>query len=263
LELLVGTIFYSYYAYADFAGYSLIAIGSALLFGIELSQNFRQPLLSTDVLEFWRSWHITFFLWLRDYIFTPLHLTFRRMGQLGLALALLLTLVFSGFWHGVSLNYVCYALMQAVFIIFAVVTTPLRTVFWNRLSIPQWLHLPFKILTTNILIVIGFMMFATPTLSDAFTVYGKVFSLELFGDLHNLRSFASDGQKASAGFLAYAPWIALLFAGDVWVRCGLEAKLGTRMNKIGETMFYNACILVIIYSYWKHSGVTPFLYAGF
>ena len=84
LELYIGAIYYAYYAYADFAGYSLIALGSALLFNIELSQNFRQPLLSTNVLDFWRTWHITFFLWLRDYAFTPLHLTFRRLGKIGL-----------------------------------------------------------------------------------------------------------------------------------------------------------------------------------
>ena len=262
LELYIGAIYYAYYAYADFAGYSLIALGSALLFNIELSQNFRQPLLSTNVLDFWRTWHITFFLWLRDYAFTPLHLTFRRLGKIGLAIALLLTLVFSGFWHGATMNYVCYALMQAIFIIFAVATTPMRTKAWKKLAAPFWLRLSSAYLITQSLILIGFVTFATPTIADALTAYSKIFSSELLNDIINIRSFKSYNHGARL-FFTYYPWIAMLFLGDVWARYDLGAKMGARCRNVSEIAFYNGCIVVILYNYWSHSAATPFLYAGF
>ena len=89
LERVCAALFYPLYLYADFGGYSLIAIGSAKLFGLEVAANFRQPFLSTTVPEFWRTWHISLSSWVRDYIFSPLRMSWRRYSNLGMAAALL------------------------------------------------------------------------------------------------------------------------------------------------------------------------------
>ena len=82
-DLALATIYFSFEVYADFAGYSLIAIGSARLLGIELLQNFTQPFLSQSLPEYWRTWHITLSSWFRDYVFTPLQFQWRRQRKSG------------------------------------------------------------------------------------------------------------------------------------------------------------------------------------
>ena len=160
------------------------------------------------------------------------------------------------------MNYVCYALMQAIFIIFAVATTPMRTKAWKKLAAPFWLRLSSAYLITQSLILIGFVTFATPTIADALTAYSKIFSSELLNDIINIRSFKSYNHGARL-FFTYYPWIAMLFLGDVWARYDLGAKMGARCRNVSEIAFYNGCIVVILYNYWSHSAATPFLYAGF
>lgn len=77
-SLLLASILYPIQLYADFGGYSLIAIGTAKVLGINVMQNFKRPLFSTSMSEFWRRWHISLISWLTDYIYTPLSFAYRR-----------------------------------------------------------------------------------------------------------------------------------------------------------------------------------------
>ena len=76
LEKLVAVVFFAFDLYADFAGYSLIAIGCAKMLGIEVQPNFREPFLSQTIPEFWRTWHISLSFWVRDYLFLPMRAHF-------------------------------------------------------------------------------------------------------------------------------------------------------------------------------------------
>jgi alginate O-acetyltransferase complex protein AlgI len=264
LELVLGALYYTYYAYADFAGYSLIALGSALLFGIELSQNFRQPLLSRTILEFWRDWHMTLFLWLRDYVFTPLRLMVRSWGLAGLGLSLFLTLLFSGVWHGARLNYIVYALMQAVLITVTFAVAMKTAAVWKRRPVLSRLVVPAEVALTFFLIVATFVMFASPSVGDAIAAYGKIFSADLIRDLRSYQPSGPDNAKAMESFVAYAPLILALFAGDVFVRLLPAASLYVaRWRRPAEFVFYNGCLLVLIYTYWLDATVKPFLYFRF
>ena len=105
-ELLVGAWAYAVQIYADFSGYTDIAIGIALLMGIRFPDNFDQPYRSTTIQEFWRRWHMTLSRWLRDYLYIPLG------GNRGGAHAeyrnLFLTMLLGGLWHGASWNFVIW-----------------------------------------------------------------------------------------------------------------------------------------------------------
>ena len=97
---------YSLYVYLDFSAYCDLALGISRLFGFRLSENFRWPYLSADIGEFWRRWHITLSLWLRDYVYLPLSVTLsesqklrRRPLLIGSASAIA-TMVACGLWHG-------------------------------------------------------------------------------------------------------------------------------------------------------------------
>jgi D-alanyl-lipoteichoic acid acyltransferase DltB (MBOAT superfamily) len=99
--------------FADFAGYSLMAIGVALAFGIRLPINFDRPFLSSSMPEFWRRWHITLNRWLFDYIFTPL-ITSTGWFRGRIALALMLTFLASGLWHGANWTFIVWGLLHGI-----------------------------------------------------------------------------------------------------------------------------------------------------
>ncbi len=106
LTLLVMMFGYSVQIFADFAGYSLIAIGIASLFGYKLPENFDFPYLSRSFGEFWKRWHMTLGLWLKEYLYIPLG--GNRKGELRNYLNLMVVMVLGGLWHGASVNYLLW-----------------------------------------------------------------------------------------------------------------------------------------------------------
>ncbi len=95
LPLLIGTYAYAMQIYFDFAGYTDMARGTARLFGVSLTENFSRPYLAVSVADFWRRWHVSFSRWILDYIFKPLQMAWRDLGQCGSALALIITFLAS------------------------------------------------------------------------------------------------------------------------------------------------------------------------
>jgi alginate O-acetyltransferase complex protein AlgI len=110
LENLLALYAFTLQIYADFSGYSDIAIGVARLFGVRLPENFDRPYQAVDIADFWRRWHITLSTWLRDYVYYPLGGS--RLGPVRTYVNLWVTLLLVGLWHGASWNFVVYALLQ-------------------------------------------------------------------------------------------------------------------------------------------------------
>jgi alginate O-acetyltransferase complex protein AlgI len=103
---LVLTLGYSVQIFADFAGYSLIAIGLGAAFGYELPVNFHYPYIATSLKDFWRRWHISLSTWLRDYLYLPLG--GNRCGPLRTYFNLFLVMLLGGLWHGAAWSYVVW-----------------------------------------------------------------------------------------------------------------------------------------------------------
>jgi alginate O-acetyltransferase complex protein AlgI len=112
-EVLIGVYGYALQLYFDFSGYSDIAIGSALLFGIKLPQNFKMPYAAENIPDFWRRWHITLSNWLRDYLYFSLP-GLRSKWKIFTYLNLVLTMVIGGLWHGPSWTFVVWGLLHGV-----------------------------------------------------------------------------------------------------------------------------------------------------
>lgn len=100
----LGTLAYTFQIYFDFSGYTDMAIGLSLLFGITLPINFNAPYRSTSIIEFWRRWHISLSTFLRDYLYIPLG--GNRYGNARRHLNLMITMVLGGLWHGANWNFV-------------------------------------------------------------------------------------------------------------------------------------------------------------
>jgi alginate O-acetyltransferase complex protein AlgI len=116
IDILTGLFFYSFQIYADFAGYSLIAIGSALTLGVFLMDNFKTPYLSKSISEFWQRWHISLSTWFRDYLYFPLGGNRVRWFRAGLNI--LVVFAISGLWHGAGWTFLIWGLIFAFFYLF-------------------------------------------------------------------------------------------------------------------------------------------------
>jgi D-alanyl-lipoteichoic acid acyltransferase DltB (MBOAT superfamily) len=106
MGLLLATYAFAVQVYCDFSAYTDMAIGSALMLGIRLPENFDSPYLSCGIREFWRRWHISLSTWLRDYLYIPLGGS--RRGNLRTYVNLLLTMLLGGLWHGAAWSFVVW-----------------------------------------------------------------------------------------------------------------------------------------------------------
>jgi len=106
LEVLVGVYAYAVQIYADFSGYTDMAIGFALLLGFRFPQNFDSPYAALSIQDFWRRWHMTLSRWLRDYVYIPLG--GNRGSRLATYRNLMLTMLIGGLWHGAGWTFVAW-----------------------------------------------------------------------------------------------------------------------------------------------------------
>ncbi|MCL2447864.1 MAG: hypothetical protein FWD17_02830, partial [Polyangiaceae bacterium] len=166
LEVLVAVYAYAAQIYADFAGYTDVAIGSAALFGYELPENFDRPYLSRDLGEFWRRWHISLSSWLRDYLYKPLGGS--RSGPVKTYRNLMITMILGGLWHGASWTFVIWGTLHGA----ALAVTrmwqrwrgpPVPEIFRPRVDPLGWI----APLATFHFVCFGWLFFRAPTLSHA------------------------------------------------------------------------------------------------
>lgn len=114
LNLLLGVVLFAFQIYADFAGYSLMAIGIALFMGLRFRKNFNRPYFAKSFSEFWRRWHISLSSWLRDYLY--ISLGGNRNGPAKTYRNLTLTMLLGGLWHGASWNFVLWGLLHGSYL---------------------------------------------------------------------------------------------------------------------------------------------------
>ncbi|GAA4312842.1 MBOAT family protein [Christiangramia aestuarii] len=126
LDAWTGTLAFSGQIFFDFAGYSTCAIGIALMLGIILPDNFRYPYAATGFSDLWRRWHISLSTWLRDYLYIPLG--GNRHGITQMYVALMLTMLLGGLWHGAAWTFVIWGALHGIYLV-------LERVFKNKLRI--------------------------------------------------------------------------------------------------------------------------------
>ena len=164
VEILIGVYGYALQLFFDFSGYTDIAMGAALLLGIQLPANFRRPYLAVDVAEFWRRWHITFSEWLRDYLFDVLPKR-RKFPVLSYSYAFLITFTLGGLWHGISWNFLIWGVLHglALGVVFA----------WKRVrKIPSpawWAKLLGGLITFNF-VCFTWIFFRASSLEGAMSI---------------------------------------------------------------------------------------------
>ena len=189
LALIIATFFFSIQIYCDFSGYSHIAIGSAQLFGIKLTQNFRQPYLSKSIKDFWNRWHITLSNWIRDYIFLSLayffvrfankvKITFVKKDYFSYISAVILSMALVGIWHGSKLTFLVWGVLHGIYLSVSLIGKKKRkkiTKAFRLNKFPKLLTL-LNVITTFILVCFSWIFFKSNNLYDAVYVIRNLFS---------------------------------------------------------------------------------------
>ncbi len=178
--LLIGVVLFAFQIYADFSGYSDIAIGVARLFGFELKRNFAYPYFSRDIAEFWRRWHISLTTWFRDYIYIPLGGS--RVNKWLLLRNTMIIFLISGFWHGANWTFLVWGFINALYFL------PLLLFNQNRKNLDICAENSFfpslkellQMGVTFCITLIAWVFFRAETIKDAFLFLKGVFSNTLF-----------------------------------------------------------------------------------
>jgi len=190
LTLIIATFFFAVQVYADFSGYSDIAIGIARMLGYKLSLNFNLPYLSKSVSEFWRKWHITLLTWFRDYLFNPIAIRKRYWGVYATAYATLITFLLSGLWHGAAWTFVIWGLLHAIALIYEVFTLKQRRK-WKR-KINKNIYGILSNFLVFCFVNLTYVFFRAETIKDAFYILINSFNFRLGFQNVNLFNFKSD-----------------------------------------------------------------------
>lgn len=238
LELLLASYAFSIKIYADFFGYTLIATGIALFFGIRLSRNFNSPYFAPNPQEFWRRWHITLSTWFRDYVYIPLGGNKRRRY-----LNVLITMALAGLWHGADAKFVFWGLFHGMILSGYLLLRPVLKGL-GRLG-----KIAGVVLTFN-LASIGWVYFRAESFSDANAILRKIAGLS--GNWSDIRG----------GLL----WVCL-FSG-MFALARLAARLEPRILLAPARWRYPALgfIVGVIFAlqvFWGDPTGAPFTYFYF
>jgi D-alanyl-lipoteichoic acid acyltransferase DltB (MBOAT superfamily) len=242
VETLVGVYGYALQLFFDFSGYTDIAMGAALLLGIRLPENFRQPYLAVNVAEFWRRWHITFSEWLRDYVFDPLPKR-RKHPLLSYSYAFLITFTLGGLWHGISWNFLIWGVLHGL---------ALGAVFaWKlRRKIPSpfwWAKIP-GILVTFHFVCFTWIFFRASSLENALAIFRSLGALTW--STENLTPLVLGVMMIAAVIHCFPPR---------WFESSAELVGGTPFWVQGLAM----AALILIIQTLAGRGSAPFVYGNF
>ncbi len=153
----VATLFYSLQIYGDFYGYSLIAIGAALILGIKIMDNFQNPYFALSIHEFWRRWHISLSTWFRDYLYVPLG--GNRVRKRRWVINIILVFTISGLWHGAAWTFIVWGSIHGLLYLS-------EEVFGKVKKMPSWLKL-VMVIKTLIIVNIAWVFFRSPDFDTA------------------------------------------------------------------------------------------------
>lgn len=255
--MLLGSVLFAFQIYADFSGYSHIALGTARLFGFELMQNFATPYFSQSHSEFWRRWHISLSTWFRDYVYIPLG--GNRASKPRQAINLLVTFTLSGLWHGANWTFIVWGVLNGLYVIPRVfIGEPLARPASSPRFFVRVPTIALRILVTFALTVVAWIFFRSPTIGGAWTVLREIASPSLFSNpVAGLRSLYLLSTVAYA-----AAAIVFLLAMEWWQR---DKKYALELGERAALLTWPACALVFVITLlFRYTGASlDFIYFQF
>ncbi|MFA7060553.1 MAG: MBOAT family O-acyltransferase [Pedobacter sp.] len=235
LSLILATYLFAIQIYFDFSGYTDMALGTARLFNIRLTQNFNSPYLATSTADFWRRWHISFSSWILDYIFKPIQLSLRNWSPWGVPSALMVTFLISGIWHGASWCFIVWGGLHGIYLSVGTLFKKLRSKFIKTIGLENTRLLKYcQIAITFHLVCFAWIFFRAATITDALYVV----QYSLLGIPQSLAAIGSDKSKFAKQLLMGKPEYDFMIIFGVVIFASVIG-LWERRNKypFGELMF--------------------------
>lgn len=244
LTAWLGILAFTFQIFFDFSGYSDMAIGMGKMLGFHFPMNFNYPYLSKSVSEFWRRWHMTLGNWFKSYVYFPLGGS--RNGTAKTIRNLIIIWFLTGMWHGASWNFIVWGMYFGALII-------LEKFFLGKFleKIPS----VFRILYTFLIVVFGWVLFDTTTLTQAFGFIGTMFGggegIVDGTSLYLLRNYAI--------ILAVAMFASTNIFDKFWKKMVLKFP-----NLTGWILpFVKIIIMLVCIAYLVNATYNPFLYFNF
>ncbi len=184
---ILALILFAFQLYGDFAGYTLIAIGSAKMLGFELIPNFRRPYFAKSIAEFWQRWHISLSSWFRDYVYQPIVLNRQRISARSIYTAIIITFLLSGLWHGAGWTFILMGLFYGSLIVIGLATKRLRQKVVEAIGLAKLprLHQTIQTIITFSLVCIGWLFFRAGNI----TIVGQILK-QLFTGWGSFQNFS-------------------------------------------------------------------------
>lgn len=247
VDVLLGVYAFSIQIYCDFYGYTMIALGSALLFGVDLINNFQHPYLATSIQEFWRRWHISLSQWFRDYLYIPMGGS--RVPLSRHLLNLMVVMFAVGLWHGASWNFVVWGAIHGGLLALHVL--------WRRVAVAIPVGLPRPLgaalgwFATIHLVTLAWVPFRAPDLATPQLIVSKL------GEWLIAPTFTGSAVYGISFYL----WLAVAFAAVELLDGTLDLdRLFVRMPAVGQAL---TLFLLCVATYLGPLKDVAFLYFQF
>ena len=254
--MLVTIACYLLQLYADFAGYTNIALGIGKLFGVDGPPNFHAPFAAVNLQEFWRRWHMSLTSWVTDYLFTPLSMSLRGLGQAGLVLCFMLNMVIIGLWHGFTVDFFVFGVLQGVLVsVTALIVMSLRR---RRADAKPGAGARWPTALAGMILTFALMAFSTifwhsPTWGQAIAILSQVLAVSPSGSI---------GWSDLPAFLTVPAWICM--AVSLYVGAGAPGakKLAAGFDGVApQWLQYGVCLFLL--SVLSTAGSGRFVYGQF
>ena len=262
--LAFAVILYGIQLYADFSGYSYIALGTAEMLGFSLCENFRRPYFAQDIKDFWSRWHISLSDWLKSYIYIPLG--GNRKGKLRQLINLVITFIVSGIWHGTGWQFLIWGGIHGLYQVVSKLTFPAKQKLRAKINIKRdcFSYKAFKALVTFTLVDFAWLFFRAASAGEAVAILKKIVT-ELHLGYTLTEKFYLLNFDASRFVLLLAA-IAILFFVDILHEKNIRiSEWLEKQNKLFRMLVYIAIILVLIIGAVHDYGLdaSQFIYAQF
>lgn len=242
--LIIASLLYTAQMYTDFSGYSDMAIGVGKILGFRITKNFNYPFFARNMADYWQRWHISLTSWITDYVFMPLNIKFRDMGNIGIILAVTINMIIIGVWHGANWTFAVFGLYHGLLFIPLIV----NGTFGKRKKLKADKHgLPLfkdfvKMIMTFLLVSLGLIIFKANDIGQAWQYIVGILNTS------NLLSLTTDGLRDLIPTLLC---IIALFAAEWWQRdkefpLQIDSLISHKYLRIA--LFWAIIIITVLYS---------------
>ncbi len=257
-QFVIATVFFAFQIYCDFSGYSDIAVGSARLMGYDLMENFRRPYLATSIADFWKRWHISLTSWFKDNVYIPLGGNRKRHLQ-----NILVVFLISGLWHGASLTFVIWGLLNGLYQVVGMITKRYKDKLKAVLKINEDALTCgfFSRLVNFALVCFAWVFFRANNVSDLKLILTKLFTWNA-AFFSNLNS-ASLGMDKPDILVSFALIATLLVYELIQERVSIGAFLRKEPLVFRWAVYLAVIIIIIVFGVYGDANSSQFIYFQF